>query len=336
MAQHPDLKATAGSLAQERGKVEATVETTREETDASLAEERGKTDVLLEKAAPAAESVANAAAGEAVAAERAGTDESLQAERAEVDQVVDDAQALLVEEKRAKAALARRDEFLAMVSHDLRNPLSIIALDAEMISRAMLDDPGAARVRPLVGEIVASCERMRRLLGDLLDFTAMETGAIKLNVVRADVRRVIAETVASFAPMPGTVGPSLIADTPAAPLLARFDPDRIRQVLANLVGNAMKFTASGSVIVHGETRGYEVLVCVRDTGAGIQAADLPHVFERFWQVGKSDRRGLGLGLYICKGIVEAHGGRIWASSEVGRGSEFFFTLPVGSSAATGC
>jgi len=313
--------------------VEATVEATRVETDASLAEERGKTDVLLEQAAPAAESAVNAAAGEAVAAERADTDESLLAERIQVDDVVDQTKTLLVEEQRtlgaSKAALARRDEFLAMVSHDLRNPLAIIAMDAEMIARSAPDDASGARVKTWVTEIAASCEQMRRLVGDLLDFTAMERGAIKLSVVRADVRRVIVETVASFASRPEGVGPSLVADTPADPLLARFDPDRIRQVIVNLVGNAMKFTApGGSIMVRAALQGDEVLVSVRDTGTGIRAADLPHVFEQFWQLGKSDRRGLGLGLYICKGIVEAHGGRIWASSEVGRGSEFAFTLPV--------
>jgi chemotaxis family two-component system sensor kinase Cph1 len=309
------------------------LDATREETDASLAEERVKTDALLERAAPAAESVANAAAGEAVAAERAETDESLLTERHEVDDVVNEATTLLTEEQQAlgtsRAAVARRDEFLAMVSHDLRNPLSIVTMDAEMIARCTPEGPGAARIKAYVAEIVESCERMRRMVGDLLDFATMEVGAIRVNVVRADLRRVIAETVASFASGPEAVGPSLFAETPDAPLLARFDPDRIRQVLANLVGNAMKFTdPSGSITVRAASQGREVLVCVRDTGVGIRAADLPHVFERFWQLGKNDGRGWGLGLYICKAIVEAHGGRIWVSSDVGRGSDFSFTLPL--------
>lgn len=317
----------------QRSDIEATVESTRVETDASLAEERGKTDVLMEQAAPAAESALNAAAGEAVAAERADTDESLLAERTQVDEVVDQTKTLLVEEQHAvnasKAALGRRDEFLAMVSHDSRNPLAIIAMDAEMIGRCAPDDASGARVKTWVTEIAASCEQMRRLVGDLLDFTAMERGLIKVTTVRADVRRVIADAVASSASGLDASGPSLVADTPADPLFARFDADRIRQVLANLVGNAVKFTApGGSITVRASLRGEEVLVSVRDTGTGIRAADLPHVFERFWQLGKSDRRGLGLGLYICKGVVDAHGGRIWASSEIGRGSEFAFTLPA--------
>ena len=313
--------------------VEATVVATREGTDANLAEERSKTDVLLEEAAPAAESVANAAVGGAVMAERAETDESLLAERVEVDQVVDEAKTRLVQERRAvgasKEALARRDEFLAMVSHDLRNPLAIIALDAEAIARSTPDGPDATKIKAWAAEIAASSERMRRMVRDLMDFVAMESGRIKLSTAHADVREVIDEVVASFAPRSGTLGPSPAADTPAVPLLARFDRDRVRQVLENLVGNALKFTGqNGSVLVRVARHGTEVLVCVRDTGVGIRPEDLPHVFERFWQVGQCDRRGLGLGLHICKGIVEAHGGRIWASSAVGGGSKFLFTLPA--------
>ncbi len=314
--------------------VDATVVATREETDASLAGERDKTDAFLDRAGSAAGGTVDAAAGEAVSAERAETDESLLAERNEVDQVVHLTKTLLVQEQResgaSKAALGRRDEFLAMVSHDLRTPLAIIAMNAEMIARlAVHDEPRTADFKAWAADIVASSEQMRRMVGDLLDFAAMETGALKVSAVRGDVRRAVAETVASLAPRSGAIGPSLSENVPAEPLLARFDPHRIRQVLVNLVGNAMRFTApSGSVTVRASSRGEEVLVCVQDTGVGIPAGDLPHVFERFWQVGKKDRRGLGLGLFICKGIVEAHGGRIWVSSEVGRGSAFRFTLPM--------
>ena len=309
------------------------VEALREETDANLARERGKTDALLEQGGPAAKGVAPSMQDNAVAAERAETNESLLVERHEVDEVVEEAKALLIQEQRAvgesKAAVERRDEFLAMVSHDLRNPLAVITMDAEMIAGTARGGPNATQIDALAAEIGAASEQMRRMVGDLLDFTAIAMGAIKLSVERVDVGPLIAETVALLAPRAGAVGPSLSADTPGEPLLARFDRGRIRQVLVNLVDNAQRFTApGGSVTVCAAPRGEEVLVSVRDTGTGIRAAELPHVFERSWQAGTNDRRGLGLGLYICKGIVEAHGGRIWASSEVGRGSEFFFTLPA--------
>jgi signal transduction histidine kinase len=111
-------------------------------------------------------------------------------------------------------------------------------------------------------------------------------------------------------------------------LLAKYDQDRILQVLANLLSNAIKFTGDrGSIAVHVESIGTEVRFSVADTGAGVEPDHLESIFERFWQVTRGDRRGLGLGLFISRCIVEAHGGRIWAESALGRGSTFYFTLP---------
>jgi signal transduction histidine kinase len=119
------------------------------------------------------------------------------------------------------------------------------------------------------------------------------------------------------------------AEGPDTPLIVAFDHDRIVQVLSNLLGNAMKFTPrKGSIDLHLERRGDQVEFVVRDSGPGIHPDVLPHVFERFWQVDVNTRRGLGLGLYICEKIVQAHGGRIWVESDFGHGATFRFTLPV--------
>ena len=124
-------------------------------------------------------------------------------------------------------------------------------------------------------------------------------------------------------------GVSLRIEAPAGRVPAHFDHARILQVLSNLVRNALQFTPSGGAItlrVAAEPHGCRI--DVSDTGAGIPADELQRIFERFHQVGNTDRRGLGLGLYISKAIVDAHGGRIWAESEIGRGSRFSFTLPA--------
>jgi signal transduction histidine kinase len=113
-------------------------------------------------------------------------------------------------------------------------------------------------------------------------------------------------------------------------LMAPFDHDRLLQVLANLIANSIKFTAEGgSITVRAERDGAELRLSVTDTGPGIPSRMLELVFQRFWQVGKDDRRGVGLGLYISRYIVAAHGGKIWAESTLGEGSRFTFTLPLG-------
>jgi signal transduction histidine kinase len=169
---------------------------------------------------------------------------------------------------------------------------------------------------------------MNRLIGDLVDVSSLESGRLSIDRSPGDATALITEAVGVFRSSASEKGISLESDR-AGPVLATFDPDRIMQVLANLIGNAIKFTTSGGDIrVGGEPAGRDVRFWVRDTGPGIPQAQLEAVFERFWQVGANDRRGLGLGLYIAKGIVEAHGGRIWVESKLGAGSTFAFTLAV--------
>ena len=150
-----------------------------------------------------------------------------------------------------------------------------------------------------------------------------------MHLQSGDATELISEAVEVFGHAARDKGISLEFAMSEAFLPALFDRERILQVLANLIANALKFTSSGGVVtVRADRVGDELRVSVLDTGTGIAVDKLEEVFERFWQVGKNDRRGLGLGLYISRSIVDAHGGRIWAESTLGIGSAFHFTIPL--------
>ncbi len=168
---------------------------------------------------------------------------------------------------------------------------------------------------------------MNRLIGDLVDVVSIEGGRFAIAPASYDAKALIREVVETFRPTASAKGISLNATTEGS-LLVRLDHERIFQVLTNLLSNAIKFTDQhGTISVRVAPVGSEVRFSVADTGAGIAADQLESIFERFWQVSQGDRRGLGLGLFISRCIVEAHGGRIWTESEVGKGSTFFFVLP---------
>jgi signal transduction histidine kinase len=191
-------------------------------------------------------------------------------------------------------------------------------------TRKMMDEIAnhAARIRRYVA-------RMNRLIGDLVDVTSIDAGKLAIVPVEGDVVALVTEATDTFQAAAGEKGVSLSAEVPAGPLRVPFDHDRLLQVFANLIANAIKFTPSGGHIqVRVEAPPGLVRFCVSDTGVGIPAPMLEAIFERFWQAGKNDRRGMGLGLYISKSIVDAHHGRIWAESELGQGTRVYFTLPV--------
>jgi signal transduction histidine kinase len=261
--------------------------------------------------------------------ERAETDDRLRVERERTDEVVDDASALLFYEQaahaRSKQAVIGRDERLALVSHELRNPLTAIVMNAQALLDASPTDLTTTRIAE---EVQAACAQMSRLVTDLLDVTSIELGRLRVNLVPGDAAGALRAAMAAAAPVIEARSLSLVSHLPQQPLQARFDAARLAQVFANLFANSAKFTPPGGTItVELDQVGRSLRFCVSDTGCGIPADDLFHVFDRFWQVGGVDKRGLGLGLYVSKAIVEAHGGRIWAASNVGMGSKFYFTLP---------
>ncbi len=233
--------------------------------------------------------------------------------------------------REARDAVAARDEVLGVVSHDLGNPLSAIRVAARVIDRVLEDDRIDA-AHEQVEAIRAAAMQANRLIGDLLEVRRIEAGRVRL-VKRPEVASsLLEETVRTLRPLAQEqhVDLALVA-TDHLPEFLRVDADRIRQIFSNLVGNALKFTpAGGSITIAARGTDQEVVFTVEDTGPGIPAADLPRVFDRFWQARQHGSHGLGLGLAIAKGLAEAHGGRIFVESDEGHGSRFSFTVPLQS------
>lgn len=226
----------------------------------------------------------------------------------------------------ANEALDLRDEFLAIVSHDLRNPLNAIALNTQLLERLVSTlDPRLARIsRSLDSSIV----QMQRIISDLLDLAAIQAGKLSVQMEAGDARTPIEEAVEGSRSASAERSISLDTGLGPDPLPARFDPGRIVQVVSNLIDNALKFTPRGGRIsVEGRKTNEGVEIRVRDTGSGLTPEEISVIFDRFRQVEKRGRRGLGLGLYISRSVIESHGGRIWAESVPGEGSAFLFILP---------
>jgi signal transduction histidine kinase len=223
-----------------------------------------------------------------------------------------------------------RDQVLGVVAHDLRNPLSAILLQAGSLKRRG-PEPDRRSQKP--GEAIESAvTRMNRLIQDLLDVALMEAGQLTIQPARLSARELIVGAADLQRPLASSSLLELRADVDDDVPEIWGDRDRLLQVLENLIGNAIKFTEAGGWIDVGATpRDREVVFWVSDTGSGIASADLPRVFDRFWQATRAGRQGAGLGLPITKGIVEAHGGRIWVESTPGRGTTFSFTIPKATS-----
>lgn len=314
----------------------------RESADALLTEVRAKADELLE-GSPQVGTRATLAEergleDEALQDERAAADEILRRERDENARVLSRLlplerektdRFLLTERARSDVALSNRDNFLGLVSHDLRNLLGGIVMGAELLSARAPENEEGAQTLVTTARIQRYAARMNRLIGDLLDVASIDAGKLAMTPVPGDAAPLIAEAVDTFQAAASAKGISLQTEIVEGPLPAEFDHDRMLQVLANVIANAIKFTSQGGRIqVRGECAGDELRFSISDTGSGIPGNLLEAIFERFWQVGKDDRRGVGLGLYISRCIVEAHGGKIWAESTLGEGSRLCFTLPV--------
>jgi signal transduction histidine kinase len=245
--------------------------------------------------------------------------------------------ALAVEKARlyqiARRAIQSRDDVLGVVAHDLRNPLGTILMQADLLRLGTVQ-PRASSRKP-ADVIERAAQRMNRLIQDLLDVTRMEGGALTVERQRLSARQALLEAVRAEDALATAASLELQLDAARDLPEVWADRDRLLQVLENLIGNAIKFTRAGGHITLGAApREGEVLFWVSDTGPGIAAKDLPHVFDRFWQAQKTGQHGAGLGLPIVKGIVEAHGGRVWVESTLGRGTTCFFTIPMAARASS--
>ena len=223
-----------------------------------------------------------------------------------------------------------KEDFVSTVSHELRTPLSVIKEAVGLLSDSI---PGPltenqANVLAIAGTNV---ERLERLINDLLDVAKLESGRMELDRQPLEFRDLISQLSASMAPSVDAKELSFRVDVGAEPLPIEADPDRIMEVLMNLLDNAIKFTPHGMVRVWARQVEDEVWCSIEDTGEGIATEDVPRLFRKFSQVGKHDgdhTSGTGLGLCIARDIVKLHNGRTWVESELGRGSCFTFSLPI--------
>lgn len=235
----------------------------------------------------------------------------------------------------AQKAIRAREEILSVVSHDLKNPLFAIMLAAAVLLRSSAQ-PDATKGQKQLEVIKRAAEQMDRMINDLLDMSRIGAGHLSIEPSEQDLDELVCNAYEALLPLAREKSLDLEVDALAGPFRVLCDRDRVLQVFSNLLGNAIKFTPEGGSITMGaEVYQQKALVTIRDTGPGIPEALLPSIFKRHWQARETARQGLGLGLHIAKGIVEAHGGTIWVESRPGTGTTFFFTLPLASPATEG-
>jgi len=230
--------------------------------------------------------------------------------------------------KEAQKAVRLREDVLAIVSHDLKNPLGVIKGLNEVIGERLLEN-GERLSYEFTESIASSVRQMERLVGDLLDFAKIQSGTLSIQSSPQCMDDLIKESIENVRHHANKKQIRFLVNSAQNIPLVDCDPDRIRQVLTNILGNAIKFSPDQSVIkLETVLKLSEIEVAVTDSGQGIPAENLPHLFDRYWQAKETSKLGTGLGLSIAKGIIESHSGRIWAESTKGAGTTLLFTLPL--------
>lgn len=223
----------------------------------------------------------------------------------------------------ASRAIRARDDVMAVVSHDLRAPLNNVRLGS-----SLLRETTTPAAQPVLDRVERNVTHMARLVDDLVDMVRLESGRLPVSIGRESPNELMATAAGLIADMANHQRIRLVLRECEPHLLVSADRDRVLQVLSNLLSNAMKFTPiNGTVELDASEHAGRVRFGVHDTGRGVPPEEAKRIFVRFWQSDPKRRHGLGLGLYIAKGLVQAHGGDLWFESEVGVGSHFYFTLP---------
>jgi signal transduction histidine kinase len=231
----------------------------------------------------------------------------------------------------AETASQAREELLAIVSHDLRNPLGSILTSNAMIARLDVAPPHGDKLKKYSAIIQRSADRMNRWISDLLELALLESGTLSIIRAPVEARALVKDAFDTFTPLAAEKEIRLDCDVLTDPGVLHADRDRILQVLSNLLGNALKYTPPGGEvkIIADEVDGVPTF-SVRDTGPGIAPAQVPKIFDRYWQARRQRGAGVGLGLSIAKGLVEAHGGTLRVETAPGAGASFLFTIPRAS------
>ena len=229
---------------------------------------------------------------------------------------------------RQRQTEAMRRDFISNVSHELRTPLAALKALTETLQAGAMEDPPAAH--RFLGQMETEVDSLSLMVNELLELSRIESGRVPLNLVPTAPLDIVNPAVDRLRLQAERSGLALFIECPDGLPSVLADSTRIQQVVVNLLHNAIKFSAAGGeVMVRVTQLDREIQFAISDTGIGIAAEDLPRIFERFYKVDRSRATsGTGLGLAIARHLVEAHGGRIWAESEVGKGSTFYFTIPL--------
>jgi len=227
----------------------------------------------------------------------------------------------------ARRAIKSREDILAVVSHDLKNPVMVIGLVAKVLRQSKELETG--QIAEFSNKIERAADKMLHLISQLLDFSRIESGTFFVSPQAETLKNIILPAIDGMRPLAEARQQTIECQIESNLPEVAADGARVGQVLSNLVSNAIKFSTEGAkIVVSVREQDNSIVVGVSDNGRGIAREHLSRVFDRYWQAEDTKHTGMGLGLSIAKGIVEAHGGKIWVDSELGKGSSVSFTLPL--------